>query len=250
MVKQENQVCAILQPHYLPWMGYFEMIDRVDVFVFLDDVQYEDRGWQNRNQIRKTSDSIDNKWLTVPIKRRNHRQTLLKDIEMSTDIDWVSRHKNSLYNTYKRSPYFKKYFESLITLLRESKDKSLMNLNVRLIVEICKLLRISTTFRFSSEFSLPSKKDQKLLDICLALETDCYLANNATAGYADKKQFFAKGIQFLTQDYLHPTYSQKNSNLELPFLSHLSIVDVLFNQGEASLKVLKKGGRNLKFDEI
>ena len=135
--------CAILQPHYLPWVGYFEMIDRVDVFVFLDDVQFIKREWKNRNRIRKTHNHAEGKWLSVPVNRAD-QHGLLTEAHLFTGEDWAAGHLNAIRDTYGRSPFFADVFPLLKTALRGVRDTVLSELNIGLIDALCCILGITT----------------------------------------------------------------------------------------------------------
>ena len=100
---------AICQPHYLPWIGYFEMIDRVDSYVFLDDVQFIKREWKNRNKIRKSPDSLETKWLSVPIEKQS-QNTSIMETKVSAHDDWKTNHLNAISNVYSKSPFFEEVF--------------------------------------------------------------------------------------------------------------------------------------------
>lgn len=225
------KTCAIVQPHYLPWMGYFEMIDRVDVFVFLDDVQFIKREWKNRNRIRKTPDSAAAKWLSVPIRGEDQRAPI-NQARIGGEHDWMSDHLRKIRDVYCRAPHFDAVFPALETKLEKAREaETLAALNIELVVGLCDILGIETPVMRSSEIGADGKREEKLLAICKAIGADAYLANNATAGYVGSEYFESEGIEFQVQDYSHPTYPQTSDGHALPFLSHLSIVDLLFNTG-------------------
>ncbi len=234
--------CAIVQPHYLPWIGYFEMIDRVDVFVLLDDVQFIKREWKNRNRIRKTATAEETKWLTVPIQR-SCQHGPIDQAALSGEVDWIATHLHALHEVYGRAPFY----DDAIGWLKEAleghrSNSTLAKLNAATIQTLCRQLGIETPLVASSSLRVGGGREEKLLRICQELEADFYLANNATATYVGPEYFAAQGIGFATQDYAHPAYTQQFKARPLPFLSHLSIVDLLFNRGPDSLTVIR-GGR-------
>ena len=238
--KESKLFCAICQPHYLPWIGYFEMIDRVDVFVFLDDVQFVKREWKNRNRIRKTSSNLDTIWITVPIQKDAQRE-LIKDALISNERDWIREHFQSIYHTYGKTSFFNKYSSSLREIAEKNSRESIAQLNMALIRFICKELGINTKLIKSSSLNVKGKKEEKLLNICKAIRADLYLANNATGDYVSANYFNKEGIQFVLQNYNHPEYKQIYKKKILPFLSHLSIIDLLFNYGPDSLNIIRRG---------
>ncbi|MBW1740202.1 MAG: WbqC family protein [Deltaproteobacteria bacterium] len=216
------------------------MIDRVDVFVYLDDVQFIKREWKNRNRIRKTATGYDTKWLTVPIVKRC-QHGLIKDALISQKVDWVSRHVESLKTVYRHSPYFDKYFPNIEKIIRGYSCGRLSTLNIALINYVCGVLTIKTEFVESSRLRVGGRREEKLLNICKKIGADHYLANNATSSYVPDKYFEGANIGFEVQNYRHPQYTQVYKGHKLPFISNLSIVDLLFNCGREGINIIRKG---------
>ena len=231
-----KKICAILQPHYLPWIGYFEMISRVEKFIFLDDVKYIKREWKNRNKIRKDKFSKEFKWLSVPVTK-DTKESLIKNVKISYDFDWVKNHLNSLKETYHKT----KYFDEIYYLIEKNlmtKNNFLCKLNLNLIKSICGYLNINTKFLLSSELNTFGKKSDKLLNICKKSKSNYFLANDATLKYLNKKIFIDNNIKIEMQNYIHPKYSQFFGQKKLYWITNLSIVDLLFNHGEESKKII------------
>lgn len=232
--------CAILQPHYLPWLGYFEMIDRVDLFVFLDDVQFIKREWKNRNRIRKTGTATETKWITVPIDRACQRGPI-NEATLSKAENWVASHLASIHESYSKSPAYREFGPKLEQALLKHSKSTLAELNIGLLEEICRWLRIDTSIVRCSELGISGKREEKLRNVCEAVGANLYLANNATATYVTAEYFLEKGIGFETQGYSHPEYAQFYKSDKLPFIDYLSIMDLLFNHGDDSLSILRSG---------
>jgi len=239
-IKEAKLSCAICQPHFLPWIGYFEMIDRVDAFVFLDDVQFVKREWKNRNKIRKTTDGEDTRWLTVPIEKKSQK-SLIKDAMISNESNWVRQHLQSIHHVYANTPYFKEYFTPIKNLIERYREATLARLNIALITYFCKELEVNTKLIRSSDLNVNGKKEVKLLNVCKALGSDLYLANNATGEYVEESYFKKDGIDFKLQNYRHPVYNQINKNKVLSFISHLSVIDIIFSHGSNSLEIIRTG---------
>lgn len=229
--------CAILQPHYLPWIGYFELINRVDKFIFLDDVKFIKREWKNRNKIRKSHTSDDFKWLSVPIKKK-YQDSNINNAFIDDTHPWRIDHINNLNSVYKKSKYFDQYIDYIKHPILDKKNDTLSKLNIKLITNICDILQIKYNFYLSSEFKVLSNREYKLRDLCILTDSKLLVANNATQNYVDKSFFREKEIDFITQDYVHPKYTQKYNNDILKFLSNLSIVDLLFNYGLKSFDII------------
>jgi len=235
-VKKKVSIC---QPHYLPWIGYFEMIDRVELFVFLDDVDFIKREWKNRNKIRKDARSADTKWLSVPIEHTDQRGTWIRDARIA-DTPWRQQHMDGFRHVYRRTAHFADAFELLRSSL-EGPQVTLGDLNVGSIATICEYLGITTALERSSTTGCEGKKTDKLLSLAKSVNATSYLANNGSAAYLDESRFLEAGIDCAYQDYQHPDYGQAHGGEELPFLSHLSILDLIANHGPDALEVLREG---------
>ena len=237
--------CGICQPHYLRWIVYFEMIDRVDVFVFLDDVQFIKREWKNRNRIRKSARSQEPLWLTVPISRDTRRCPLDRTFPANHG-HWHVSHVRSIKHTYSHAPEFDTVSDEVFEAMRPGRGESLADVNIRSTIGICKLMGIKTQLVRSSQMNTPGAKGDKLLNICDMLGAEHYLANDRSEAYLDLDCFVDGGIAVEFQRYLHPVYGQWHRSVPLPFLSHLSIVDLLFNHGAAAGMSIVRSGRGKK----
>jgi len=231
--------CAILQPHYIPWIGYFSMISRVEKFIFLDNVQYIKREWKNRNKIRKHSTSNSAKWLSVPVTKAT-KSNLIKEVKISYEFDWVTEHLNSVKETYKKTKYFDEVF-GIFEKIISDKEIFLSELNIKFIKEICKYVNIKSDFILSSELLAQGKKDYKLLDICKKVNSSFYLANNSTLEYLKTDIFSKNNIIVEPQNYNHPTYEQFFDNKQVVWVGNLSVLDLLFNYGSGSKTIILSG---------
>src|SRR5947209_586580 len=120
--------CAIMQPTYLPWAGYFHLISQVGMFVFLDDVQYEKNSWQNRNRILVNGQPH---WLTVPVRRLGLEQKI-NEVQIDDSSLWRKKHIRTLIETYAKHPHAASMLETVQPLLETSTDR-LVDLNFSLI---------------------------------------------------------------------------------------------------------------------
>ena len=102
-----SKIVGIMQPTYLPWMGYFELIDRSDCFVFLNDVQFQKKSWQHRNRIKGANGDI---LLSVPVQTKGRRFQKIYETEIDTNQQWVKSHLRTIEISYKKAPYFSDYF--------------------------------------------------------------------------------------------------------------------------------------------
>ncbi len=229
--------CSIIQPHYLPWIGYFNLISRSDIFVFLDDVEFTIGEWKNRNKIRKNYNSDEAKWLTVPINKKDHF-SLLKNCRIADEKNWREKHINSIIETYKKTTYFEYYFNDIKDIINNKKFNILSKLNIELINLICKFLSIRTKMILSSDLGCEGNKDQKPLNICKKLQSNRYLATNKSSDYLKYDEYKSQNILVEFQNYNHANYDQYFNNKKLNSIKYLSIIDLLFNHGPASTKYI------------
>ena len=221
---------VVLQPSYLPWLGYFDQLYRSDVFVLYDDVQYDKHGWRNRNRIKTPAGP---QWLTVPVL--THGQGLLTNREVRIDArqPWGRRHLQALRANYAKAPAFGEVFERLEPVLSRCWTR-LLDVNVAGLEALTEILGIKREIRLSSELGIPGRRTERLVAICRALGADRYLTGDAARDYVDEAQFAANGIRLEYHRYQHPVYPQFHGD----FVPYLSVVDLLMNSGRASLQLL------------
>jgi hypothetical protein len=225
---------AIHQPQYLPWLGHFAKLAAADCWIFLDTVQYEKNGWQNRNRIKTPRGA---QWLTVPVRVR--LGTLIRDVIIDASQPWQRKHVEALRANYARAPYFERYFPDLERLLLRP-WRLLTDLNVEVTRFLTDALGCPRRMLRASE--LPAARTDptgRLLDLCLAVGADTYLAGADGARYTALEQFREGRVGVWRQEYRHPTYAQRHGD----FLPFLSVVDLLLNQGESSLLIISQGDR-------
>jgi len=226
---------AIHQPHYLPWLGYFAKWAAADLFVFLDTVQYEKNGWQNRNRI-KTRDGP--RWLTAPVRAR--LGTAIRDVMIDTTQPWRARHLRAIDNAYAKAPSWPHHRDELQSFYGREWDR-LAPLAVESAQWLAQALGISIPTRLASDLTLPDRArldaTARLVALCQAVGADTYLAGRDGALYLDADQFAAAGIAVETQRYEHPVYAQEHGEFA-PFLSAL---DLLLMYGDEALGILCGG---------
>ena len=224
-----SKTVAVLQPGYLPWLGFFDQMSRADVFVIYDDVQYDKNGWRNRNRIKSSSGPH---WLTVPVhvKLGDRIDTVLVD----NTKKWAKKHICSIQQFYKSAPYIEQYLPDLEELLLHDWDR-LVDLDLALITRMSSWLGISTLLVRSSELGIEGSRNQRLVDLCLHFGADRYFSGNAAKSYLDLALFREKGIQVNFQEYVHPVYPQLHGD----FVSNLSALDLLLNCGDASCDIFR-----------
>ena len=222
-------ICAIHQPQYLPWLGYFDKIAASDVFVFLNDTQFKKNEWQNRNKIKTATGW---QWLTVPVVHEFGQE--IRHTKIDNRAPWRRKHLQALVSNYSKSPYFKEHRTSLESLYGEEWE-SLADVNIGLVEFFMAQLGITAKTVLSTELGVEGKATEALIQICKRVGADTYLSGAGGKDYLEEERFEQEGITLVYQDYRHPTYPQ----LYGEFVSHLSIVDLIFNCGPQSLEVLR-----------
>jgi WbqC-like protein family len=230
---------AICQPTYLPWLGYFDLIDQVDVFVLLDNVQFQRQSWQHRNRL-KTPSGLH--WLTVPVIFRGRFGQPINEVEIRDTRFWRN-HLRAIELNYRRSPFFNDYFSELSSRIKcECSSSALMaSLDVRLIEWFMDVLGIRTNVLLSSHLKREGKRMELLANICDFLDAKQYVSPLGSATYLLQEidVLLDKGIDVVFQHYEHPQYRQ----LFPPFCPYASILDLIFNEGPQSLDILRSGRR-------
>jgi hypothetical protein len=223
---------AIHQPHYLPWLGYLAKWATADLFIFLDTVQFEKQGWQNRNRI-KTPEGP--RWLTVPVRARLGMN--VAEVEIDTRQAWARRHLHAIEHAYARAACFPRYAGAL----REFYDRAWTRLAPLAVASagwLAAAVGIATPTRLASELGVAvTDPTGRLIALCRAVGATVYLAGRDGARYMDLGQFQAAGIEVCVQEYVHPVYDQPHGEF-VPFLSGL---DLLLTQGDEALTILRRG---------
>lgn len=227
-----------MQPTYMPWVGYFDLMDSVDRFVFLDNVQFEKRSWQQRNRI-KTAQGLQ--IITVPVKSKARFDQRIDAVEL-LDASFLDLHLRSIENAYRRAPFFARYFPPFAEKLRSGVESGrLADFTIHLISWIAEMLGITTALVRASSLSATGKRTALLASICASIGAGSYISPAGSLDYlADERADMEnKGIEIHVQDFVHPEYAQ----LYPPFLSHASAIDILFNCGPDSLPLIRSGRR-------
>ena len=227
-------IATIHQPHFIPWIGYFNKLLNSDLFIVLDDVQFRRRYYQNRTDILSTSGQKLK--ITIPIKGTS-RNTIIKNIQLEVNEKWISRFFKTIEYTYKTSTYYSEVIELLAPIKELIKHNNLLKLNMELIFNILNYLEHPIKYCFSSQFNCPKDPTERLIHLCK--ETDCttYIFGEGNGiNYHNPSEFHNKEIKTVQQDFKanHPTYTQKSNN----FISGLSIIDILFVEGNSTVKKL------------
>lgn len=246
-----TETIAIMQPTYLPWLGYFDLIDQSQTFVFLDDVQLEKSSWQVRNKVKYQDHECI---LSVNRKKNKNSNTLsyINETILNDQQNWRYKHIKTIEASYQKAPFFIEVFP-IISHLINCNTSNLSYFNINIIKYIAERIGIKGNFILSSDILLKSPdKTQRLIDICNKFKAAKYISPLGSLNYLiDENSFeiFKKSsIELLFQSYNHPLYQQLGKN----FLSHMSIVDLLFNYGfNSSLDIIRSGRKKpLEYIEL
>ncbi len=222
---------AIMQPYFLPYLGYFQLINIADKFVVYDNVQYIKRGWMNRN--RYLLNNKDN-YFIIPVKKFPHQQKIIKiTISKKYDREKILR---KFYNAYSKAPYFEETFK-LLTDVIKFPSQNFFEYTLFSISRICEHLNIKTKIVISSKinYNHKLKSENKVINICNSLNGKIYI-NPEGGNKIYKKENFKKfklNLRFLhTEDYKYKQFDEKT------FIPKLSIVDTLMFNSKKKVKEL------------
>jgi hypothetical protein len=229
-------VIGILQPGYLPWLGFFEQMSKSDVFIIYDDVQYDKEGWRNRNRI-KTAKGIQ--WLTIPVLIKFEEHPLINEVKINNTVNWRKKHLSSIKQNYSKAPFFKEFF----SLFEEAYSKEweyLIDIDMYFVVRLVECFEMGDKRIIrSSTLNIEGDRIERLIKIYKLFNADIFYEGAAGKNYIDEKSFIEQGIRVEYQDYKHPTYHQLYGD----FIPYLSVVDLLFNHGKESLSIITGTGK-------
>jgi hypothetical protein len=223
-------IAAVHQPQFMPWLGYFDKIVRSETFVFLDNVQFKKNEFQNRNKIKTAQGWM---WLTVPVLYKYPEQ--IDDVKISKGIDWRKKHVRTLAINYQKAPYFHDLFPE-VEQFYAGDSASISKVNRESVLMLLRMLGVDRRIAIASTLGhLPEEPSERLAAICESLGADTYLSGAGGRAYLDLEPFHKRGITVEFQAFNHPVYPQLYGD----FIPNLSLLDLLFNCGPDSLKILE-----------
>ncbi len=226
---------AIHQSQYLPWLPYFEKVARSDVFIILDDVQFQKNGVQNRNQIKTAAGK---KWLTVPIIHSFGQ--LIRDVRIDDNQGWAKKNWRSLEMSYSKA----KYFDEIVFEIRSIYGNNweyLIDLNMACFDLLLRVLGIQTEIQRASDLDHEGTRSELILGLCESVGADIYYAGQGSREYLDQELLEKAGVRVVFQEFEYPVYNQCYP--DLGFVPGLSVIDLIFNCGPRSLEILTEGLR-------
>ena len=227
---------AILQSNYIPWKGYFDLINQVDEFILFDDVQYTKNDWRNRN-ILKTRHGLQ--WLTIPVLQKKLAQSI-KETKIA-DMRWAKKHWKSITASYAKTPYFQAYKEFFEDLYLNTAEHYLSIVNYRFLAALCSILNIKPLISYSTDYNLVAGKTERIVDLCNQSGANEYVSGPAARNYLDENLFRQENIKLSYINYSgYPEYPQMFGAFE----HGVSILDLVFNEGPNAHKYMKSFYQN------
>lgn len=232
-------IVGIHQPEHLPWLGFFHKMYLSDIFVMLDNVQFEKNNFQNRNRIRTSNGFC---WITVPVLTKGRSSQLINEVSINPlEKDWSQKVGLTLEQNYRKAPFFVDYAPFLREIFLEQKWHKLVDLNITIINQLAEWLGIKTSLFLASDMGVAGKSTDLLLTICRELKASAYLSGKVGRNYLDESKFTEKNIQVFYQNFVHPVYKQQYR----PFEPQMSVIDLLMNHGNESLRIIIEGQDHL-----
>jgi len=228
-----RKTIVVLQPGYLPWLGFFDQMRHSDIFVYYDDVKFDKHGWRNRNRIKAPAGP---QWLTVPVLHHGKGQPLILETLIDTRSGWPRKHVETIRQCYARAPYVKQYLPQLGELLNRSWTH-IADLDIAVTSLMAGWLKLTPNVVRASELRIGGAQTERLINFCLHFGAQRYFSGSAARDYLDVGEFERRGIEVIWQDYHHPVYRQ----LHEPFVPYLSAIDLLLNYGDDSAQILENG---------
>jgi hypothetical protein len=224
---------AILQSCYIPWKGYFDLINSVDEFVLYDEVQYTRQDWRNRNRIKTEHGT---RWLTIPVTVDDLYHQRLDETDVA-DPDWAARHWDIVRQAYRKAAHFRAYAGDIESGYAAcAGEPRLSRVNRHLLEVVCGLLGVDTTITWSTEYAAEGSRTERVVGLCEQVGASLYLSGPAGRNYIDESLFARAGIELEYFDYEgYPEYSQ----LHPPFEHNVTILDLLFNAGPDAPSLMK-----------
>lgn len=223
---------AIQQPEHLPWIGFFNKMAQCDLYVYLDNVQFKKRYFENRNRIM-TKEGTD--WITVAVKTKGRYTQKINNVIIDSQIKWQNSYLGIIEHAYKKSPYWHHVRDIVFPCVQEN-TQMLIELNLRLIEECRKYLNINTPTILASTLGVDSFSGSRLIgEICLKTGADIYISGPNGKNYLNLQEFKDSGINVMYHHFKHPAYSQGSEN----FVPYLSIIDLIANCGPQSTSIIR-----------
>jgi hypothetical protein len=229
---------GMMQPTFLPWLGFFELIHKTDVFIFLDDFQFSVQSYHQRNRLFINQEQIG--WYTVPINKSSSFQMPLNKTKISEDMHWRIKLWKRIQQNYTKAKYFNHYEETLKNWFL-SPFQDLAEQNVAFIKIVCGILKLEKAFLKSSEHPSRKQRSERVLELLAWTKANRYYCARGSFDYMLQDHIFpVEDSEVLFQNFVPRPYYQIGS--PEVFVPYLSVLDALFNVGATKTLELIKGG--------
>lgn len=222
---------SIQQPEYFPWIGYFDKILQVDKVVFLDNVQFKKRYFENRNKVRTYQGWT---WINTPVKTKGRYTQKIMEVEIDNSRPWQKRIIFTITHHYKKSPYWKDFGEELCELISKPYEL-LVDFNLEISLFLMDKLGVKPEWCLASSLKTEHSGSDLILEICQKMNATDYLSGKDGKDYLKGEDFTINGIQIYYQDFVHPVYTQIHGD----FKAGMSVIDLYFNHGPDSTNIIK-----------
>ncbi|CAN0618936.1 WbqC family protein [Burkholderia multivorans] len=233
MSGSRRTICAIHQPNFFPWLGYFDKIVRADVFLLLDNVQFPKTAgtWINRVQLLSNNGPY---WATASVDRKFHGTRLIRDSNFSPrELVWREKLRRSIMMRYSRAAHFAEIFPYIEPLLMFD-DGNIAEYNINAIAGLCRLLGLDVEkLRRGSTLDVDGNSTTLLIRMCLAAGADAYMCGGGASSYQDDDAFREANIEVIYQNFKHPVYEQGEGG---SFHAGLSVIDALMHCGVVGVR--------------
>ena len=232
-IKKTKMIISAHQPEYLPYLGFFYKMAKADKFVLVDHVQFYDGSFQNRNKIRTASIPQGWLWLTVPVATSGKGYQKISEVEIDNSVPWARQHWKTIYFNYKKTRFFDAYSD-FFEKLYSKKWQKIADLNEAIIYYLKEKLGIKTPLIKSSDFDFKGHKTDLIVELCKEFNADTYFSGAGGKLYIEEEKLEKNNLKLVYSEFKHPVYPQRF----IPFLENLSVIDLLFNCGSESLKII------------
>lgn len=232
-------IITIHQPEHLPWLGFFNKMAKAELFVIMDNVQFEKNYFQNRNRIIGTNGV---QWIGLAVKTVGHMDNILCDTEIAGDSRWKNKYLKTIQMSYGKHPFFDQTFTALEDAIALDTNK-LTDINVSIFKSFADKMNIRPEFVRASKLNVQGKKSDLVLDICKNLGATTYISGPSGRDYMNLQSYKDANIEVKFNDYHHPIYEQKKT---AEFIPYMSTLDLIMNVGfEQAKNIIMQGNEGL-----
>lgn len=216
-------IISIHQPDYISYLGYFYKMSKADKFVFLDDCQFSNDNMHHWNRVKTPQGECR---IKIPVE--NHLGDLICNVRTKDELGWKQKHLKTIEMNYLKAPFFAEIFPKFKSLIMQE-YKSIADMNIAINTWIAREFGFKCEFYRSSEIKIASVREDRVIDICVALGGHTYISGMGAAVYQVEEHFESRGVRLVYTDYKPIEYRQQWK--KAGFLPNMSVIDYIFNCG-------------------